>query len=97
MGENNTAWKLSTYGVISDLHFQSEYRNYETEIIWTLLRHCKSFINNTWLENVWEKNPTIALAILYTKEKEILPPCISKQSANHEKQIILLMIPNKEK
>ena len=77
--------------------FSPNTGNYEPEIIWTLFSHCKSFINNTWLENVWEKNPTIALDILYTKEKEILPPYISKQSANHEKQIILLMIPNREK
>ena len=42
-------------------------------------------------------NPTIALNILFVKEKEICPACISKITSNCEKQIILLMIPNEEK
>ena len=47
---------------------------------------------------IFEKNnPTTALNILYTKEKEILPAYISKHYSIREKQIILLMIPNKEK
>ena len=41
-----------------------------------------------------ENNPTIALNILYIKEKEIYPACISKINSNWEKQVILLMIPN---
>ena len=41
--------------------------------------------------------PTIALNILYTKEKEICSAYISKMSSNWEKQIILLMISNEEK
>ena len=49
---------------------------------------CKMFEKN---------NPTTALNILYTKEKEILPTYISKHYSIREKQIILLMIPNKEK
>ena len=45
-----------------------------------------------------EKNdPTIALNILYIKEKEILPAYISKHNSTREKQIILLMIPKEEK
>ena len=34
---------------------------------------------------------------LYTKEKEIFQTYISTINSNHEKQTILLMIPNKEK
>ena len=41
--------------------------------------------------------PSIALNILYIKEKEICTAYISKINWNCEKQIILLMIPNKEK
>ena len=44
-----------------------------------------------------KNNPTISLNILYIKEKEICPAYISKINSNCEKQIILLMIPNKEK
>ena len=44
-----------------------------------------------------KNNPTIALNILYTKEKEILPAYISKHNWTCEKQIIVLMIPNEEK
>ena len=44
-----------------------------------------------------KNNPTIALNILYVKEKEICPAYIPKINLNHEKQIILLMIPNEEK
>ena len=43
-----------------------------------------------------KSNPTIALNILYIKEKEICPAYISKIDSNCEKQIILLMIPNKQ-
>ena len=41
-----------------------------------------------------KNNPTIALNILYIKEKEIFPAYISKVNSDCEKQIILLMIPN---
>ena len=44
-----------------------------------------------------KNNPAIALNILYIKEKEICPADILKINSNCEKQIILLMIPNKEK
>ena len=44
-----------------------------------------------------KNNPTIALNILYIKEKEICPPYISKINSNCEKEIILLMISNDEK
>ena len=42
-------------------------------------------------------NPTVALNILYTKEKEICPAYISKITSNCENKIILLMIPNEQK
>ena len=46
----------------------------------------------------FEKNiPTIALNILYIKEKEIYPGYISKHNTTCEKQIILLLTPNEEK
>ena len=44
-----------------------------------------------------KNNPTIALNILYIKEKEIYPTYISRHNSTHEKQIILSMIPNEEK
>ena len=40
---------------------------------------------------------TVALNILYIKEKEICLAYISKINSNCEKQIILLIIPNEEK
>ena len=42
-------------------------------------------------------DPTIALNILYIKQKEICPAYISKIISNFEKQIILLMTPNEKK
>ena len=39
-----------------------------------------------------KNNPTIALNILYIKEKEIYPAYISKHNSAREKQIILLTI-----
>ena len=44
-----------------------------------------------------KNNPTIALNILYIKEKEICPAYISEINSNCEKQIIFLMIPNEAK
>ena len=43
-----------------------------------------------------KNNPTIDVNILYIKETEICRAYISKISSNCEKQIILLVIPNKE-
>ena len=49
----------------------------------------------------WKKfgknSPTIALNILYTKEKETFSAYISKHKSTCEKQIFLLIIPNKGK
>ena len=44
-----------------------------------------------------KNNPTIALNILYIKEKEVCPAYISQIHSNCEKQMIFLMIPNVEK
>ena len=44
-----------------------------------------------------KNNQTIALNILYIKDKEIYPAHISKHNSTCEKQIIPLMIPNEEK
>ena len=44
-----------------------------------------------------KNNPTIALNVLNTKEKEKCPAYISKINSDCEKQIILLMILNEEK
>ena len=44
-----------------------------------------------------QNNPTIALNILHTKEKEIPPAYISDHNSTGKKQIILLMILNEEK
>ena len=47
---------------------------------------------------MFEKNNlTIALNILYIKEKEISLAYISKHNSTREKQIILLVTPNEEK
>ena len=43
-----------------------------------------------------KNNPTIALNILYTKEKEIYPAYILNHNSVRGKQIIHLMIANKE-
>ena len=44
-----------------------------------------------------KNNPTIALNILYTKEKEILPAYTSKYNSTRAKQINLSIILNQEK
>ena len=83
--------------------------NYE-EIKWNPegVSDIKPFINEYNWEGInypsrlddWKQfeknNLTIALNILYIKKKEILPAYISKHNSTREKQIILLMITNKE-
>ena len=48
----------------------------------------------------WKKgernNVTIALNVLYNKKEKINPGYVSKNSLCHEKQVIVLMIPNEE-
>ena len=43
-----------------------------------------------------KNNPTTALNIYYSKEKEIFLVYISKINSNYEKQIILFMVPNEK-
>ena len=47
-------------------------------------------------KTIEKNNLTVALNILYTKEKEIFPAFISNHNLIREKQIIFLMIPNVE-
>ena len=52
----------------------------------------------------WEKiigkfeknNVTIALNVLYAKKEKIYPAYVSKNKWNCEKQVLLLMIPNRK-
>ena len=69
----------------------------------------KSFINKYNWEEInfpsqkdnWRKfeknNVTIALNVLYAKKQKIYPAYVLKYNSDHEKQVILLMIPNGEK
>ena len=68
----------------------------------------KPFINNynrKWInypsgKDDWKKfeknNQGIALKVLYVKKMTISPAYTSKCNSNHEKQIILLILPNGE-
>ena len=68
---------------------------YYTVYNWEGIRYPSKLDDWKRFEN---NNPTIALNILYTKEKEICnKKYISKHNSTREKQIILLMIPNKRK
>ena len=51
-----------------------------------------------WLENIWKKkkNVSIAFNILNAKKEKIYPANVSKHNSDREKQVILLMIPNRE-
>ena len=61
------------------------------------MKRNKSYISKI---NDWKKfkknNSTIALNILYIKEKDICRAYVSKNDWNCEKQIILLITSNKE-
>ena len=75
------------------------------ESVWNI----KPFINKYNWEGInyllklddWQRfrknNPAIADSILYTKDKVIISDYVSKHNLTCEKQIILLMITNKEK
>ena len=68
----------------------------------------KPFINKYNWEGInfpsekddWKKfeknNVTIALNVLYAKKEKIYPAYVSKYNSNREKQVILLMISNRE-
>ena len=45
---------------------------------------------------MWKDNQTIALNVFYAKNEKIYPAYVSKQNSKLEKQVIFLMIPNRE-
>ena len=45
----------------------------------------------------FKKNKTIGLNVLYARKEKICPAFVSKHNSNCEKQVILLMISNREK
>ena len=45
-------------------------------------------------KNFEKNNPRIAFNVLYVKKMNIYPSYISKHNWKHEKQVILLKIPN---
>ena len=49
-----------------------------------------------WWKKIAKNNLTIALNVLYAKNEKIYPIYVSKHNSNHEKYVILLMIPNIE-
>ena len=58
-------------------------------------------INCPWEEVDWKKteknNGTIALNVLYARKQKIYPSYVSKHKPNREKQVILLIISNRDK
>ena len=44
-----------------------------------------------------KNNLTIAIHVFYAENEKIYPAHVSKNNSNHEKQVILLMIPNGDK
>ena len=65
-----------------------------------IIRHNWEGINYLWEKYEWKKltknNVTIALNVLYAKKEKIYPAYVSKHNSNCEKQVILLMIPNRQ-
>ena len=93
----NTYDKLFQYAVTVALNYEEIKRNPER------VSSIKQFINKynwkgiNYPSKIDDWKTIIALNILYIKENEICPACISKINSNCEKQITLLIIPNKEK
>ena len=54
----------------------------------------KSFSRKKLLEKFEKNNVTITINVLYAKKEKIYFAYVSKHNLNHEKQVILLMIPN---
>ena len=48
-------------------------------------------------KKIEKNNVTIGLNVLYAKKEKIYPAYVSKHNSNREKQVILLMISNREK
>ena len=57
----------------------------------------KFSITKRWLEKFEKNNAKIPLNLLYAKKEKIYPAYVSKYNSNREKQVILLMISNREK
>ena len=57
----------------------------------------KFSIRKRWLEKCEKNNLTIAIHVFYAENEKIYPAHVSKNNSNHEKQVILLMIPNGDK
>ena len=49
------------------------------------------------MEKIEKNNVTIAVNVWYAEKEKIYPAYVSKNNSNHEKQVILLMIPNEKK
>ena len=49
------------------------------------------------MEKIEKNNVTIAVNVWYDEKEKIYPAYVSKNNSNHEKQVILLMIPNEKK
>ena len=49
------------------------------------------------MEKIEKNNLTIAVNVWYAEKEKIYPAYVSKNNSNHEKQVILLMIPNEKK
>ena len=80
--------------VESHLEIISNIKPFTNKYNWTGVNY--SFKRDDWKTSD-KNNPIIALNTLYIKEKEIYPAYISKHNSSGEKQIIILMISNKEK
>ena len=71
----------------------SNIKQYINKFKWKAINYPSKI--NDW-KTLEKNNLTIALNVLYIKEKEIYPAYISKINSNCEKQIILLMISNEQ-
>ena len=71
-----------------------------TRIKYFINKHKWKGINFPSEKADWKKfqknNVTIALNVLYAKKEKIYPVYVSKINSKQEKQVILLMIPNKK-
>ena len=48
------------------------------------------------IEEIWKNNVTIALKVLYAKKEKRYPAYVSKHNSNCEKELILIIISNRE-
>ena len=62
-----------------------------------LLRRNKLPIKIDNWKNIEKNNLAIALNVLYAKKEKIYPAFIPKYNSTHEKQVILLKIPNNKR